>query len=133
MIQGRKKYDIFALHLNSGYLSLPHEDFNAEVRRYVNKNNLNFDEVVTLSVSGQTDGFNLYVISRFDPEVPTLDETMKLRESWFKNMNDIMSKIVRGELTHLSNPQKPISFNHSGIDFYWLPYAIERFNFETKS
>jgi len=48
-------------------------------------------------------------------------------------MNDIMSKLVRGELTHFSNPKKPISFNHFGIDFYWLPYAIERFNFETKS
>lgn len=128
-----KNYKLGLIYLNSGYLSLPHDVFSVEVKRYIKKCNLSFDEIITLSVSGQTNGFDLYVNFYFDPKVPTYDETIKLRESWIKNTNDIMTKLVRGELKHLSNPQKPISFNHSGIDFYWLPYAIERFNFGAKS
>ena len=127
------KYKLGLIYLNSGYLSLPHDVFDAEVRRYVNKADLSFDEVITLSVSGQTNGFDLYVNFYFDPKEPAYSETKKLQSSWWKNTEDMMTKLVRGELGDHSEPQKPISFHDSGIDFYWLPYAIERFNFGIKS
>lgn len=127
------KYKLGLIYLNSCYLSLPHDDFDAEVRRYVNKSNLNFDEVITLSVSGQTNGFDLYVNFYSDPQNSIYSETKKIQDSWCKSTEDTMTKLLRGELEDHSEPQKPISFHDSGIDFYWLPYAIERFNFGIKS
>lgn len=127
------KYKLGLIYLNSGYLSLPFDIFDSEVRRYVKKSNLRFDEVITLSVSGQTNGFDLYVNFYFDPKEPVYSETKKLQKSWWKNTNNIMTTLVRGELGDYSAPQKPISFHDSGIDFYWLPYAIERFTFGIKS
>lgn len=119
------------IYLNSGYLSLPHEYFTTEVKRYITKNNLSFDEIITLSISAQTNGFEMCVEFFSDPKEHSFTETKAIIEAWNKNADDIMTKLVRGEIKDLSNPQKPISFSHSGIDFYWLPYAIERFTFET--
>ena len=119
------------IYINSGYLSLPHEYFTSEVKRYITKNNLSFDEIITLSISAQTNGFDLYVEFFSDPKEYSFTETKAIIDSWNKNAEDIMTKLVRGEIKELSNPQKPISFSNSGIDFYWLRYAIERFTFET--
>lgn len=123
------KSKVGLIYLNSGYLSLPHELFSSEVNRYINKINLSFDEVITLSVSAQTNGFDLYVEFFSDPQKHSFTETKSIIESWNKNAEDIMTKLIRGEIKDLSEPQKPISFSNSGIDFYWLPYAIERFKF----
>ena len=115
------------VYLNSAYLSLEHDFFTTEVNRYIVKNNLFFDEVITLSISAQTNGFDLYVEFFSDPQVRNFRETKAIIDSWNSNAEDIMTKLVRGEIKELSNPQKPVSFSNSGIDFYWLPYAIERF------
>lgn len=123
------KSKVGLIYLNSGYLSLPHEYFTSEVKRYITKNNLFFDEIITLSISAQTNGFDLYVEFFSDPPKHSFTETKAIIDSWNKNAQDIMTKLVRGEIKDLSNPQKPISFSNSGIDFYWLPYAIERFTF----
>lgn len=117
------------IYLNSGYLSLLHETFTSEVNRYITKNNLFFDEIITLSISAQTNGFDLYVEFFSDPPKQTFTETKTIIDSWNKNAQDIMTKLVRGEINYSSNPQKPIAFSNSGIDFFWLPYAIERFTF----
>lgn len=125
------QYKLGLIYLNSGYLSFEHELFTSEVKRYIKKNNFTFDEVITLSISAQTNGFDLYVNFFSDPHDNLYQETKSIIESWNKNAEAIMTKLIRGEIKELSDPQKPISFNHSGIDFYWLPYAIERFNFKT--
>lgn len=122
-------FKIGLIYLNSGYLSLPHKIFTSEVNRYVQKSNHSFDEIIILSVSAQTNGFDLYVEFFSDPPSHSFVETKKIIDSWNKNAQDIMTKLVQGEIVDLSNPQKPISFSNSGIDFYWLPYAIERFTF----
>ena len=123
------KSKVGLIYLNSGYLSLPHKYFTSEVNRYAVKNKLTFDEIITLSISAQTNGFDMYVEFFSDPPKHSFQETEAIITSWNKNAEDIMTKVIRGEIIDKYNPQKPISFSDSGIDFYWLPYAIERFAF----
>jgi hypothetical protein len=133
VIETRKRISpnlkIGLIYLNSGYLSFPHDSFNSEVNRYINKNCHHFDDIITLSISAQTNGFDLYVEFFSDPQKSSNKETKMILDSWNKNAEEIMTKLVRGEIKDLAKPQKPVSFSDSGIDFYWLPYAIERFTF----
>jgi len=123
-------FKIGLIYVNSGYLSLPHDIFTAEVKRYVKKNDLIFDEVITLSVSARTNGFDMYVVFPIDPVDSNNIVTNKIADSWINNAEKIMRSLLLGEIKDYSSPQRAISFNHSGIDFYWLPYAIERFSFD---
>jgi hypothetical protein len=126
-IRLHNKYKLGLIYLNSGYMSIPYDLFCSELKRYIGKHNLQFDEIITLSVSGQTNGFDSYIEFYFEPVNPLFNETKKLQEAWNNKTEEIMTQLVRGELNDFSKPQRPVAFSHSGIDFYWLPYAIERF------
>jgi len=126
------KFKIGLIYINSGYLSLPHDIFTSEVKRYVVKNNLTFDEVITLTVTAQTNGFDMYVNFYINPVDSLNTTTNKIVNAWNSNTEKIMTSLLMGKVEEYSVPQKAISFNNSGIDFYWLPYAIERFSFESK-
>jgi hypothetical protein len=123
-------YKIGLIYVNSGYLSIPHDIFTDEVKRYITKNNIEFDEVITFSVSAQTNGFDMYVVFPCDPKDSKNTVTNNIIDSWNNHSEKIMTSLLFGEVKDFTSPQKPISFNYSGIDFYWLPYAIERFSFE---
>ncbi|MCJ7552598.1 MAG: hypothetical protein MUO34_01830 [Ignavibacteriaceae bacterium] len=122
-------YKIGLIYVNSGYFSIPHDVFTAEVKRYITKNNLVFDEVITFSVSAQTNGFDMSVVFPCDPQDSKNIVTNKILDSWNSHSEKIMTSLLLGEVKDFTSPQKPVSFNFSGIDFYWLPYAIERFSF----
>jgi hypothetical protein len=113
--------------LNTGFGSFQHEAFAEQVERYATKDSKQFKAVVSISVWSYTNGFDSYVFNRFSPEEAKQEEVLAIREAFCKRFEQMMTDTLTGKLpdsAEKSSPAKPVTFEHSGIDFAWVPPRV---------
>ena len=117
------------IYLNTGYGSLPHEQFEWSVNRYIQKDSNQFESAICISTWSLTNGFDSMIYYSFFPEKTGNKTIEKLRFYFSKRFENVMSNLIKGKISDgqtLSEPLKPLVFSVEGLDFYWEPPVLEK-------
>lgn len=112
------------MFLNTGYGSIPHEMFDAIVRRYCAKETQQVDFAICISSWLLTNGFESEVFFALNPTERGDDVTTAIRESFWKEIETLMTDWARaGFAQHgeMMQPIEPIAFRSDGINFSTQP------------
>lgn len=124
-----KRNDLFGgiALLNTGFGSFPHEAFAEQVERYAAKDSKQFEAVISISAWTYTNGFDSFMYYRFSPTDAKHEEVLAIKKAFDKRFEQMMTDILTGKLpdsAEKSSPAKPVTFEHSGIDFAWVPPRV---------
>lgn len=99
--------------MNTGYSTIPHDFLEYLAFRYSRKDSKSISEVVVISSWVLTNGFDWEIRFAFSPQESATASIQKLKQSFWKNIDDLMSKWGSGGFVAGENVQKamaPVSF-----------------------
>lgn len=114
---GEGKYKGIVILLNTGYLSVPHEILETLSRRYARNGSGTIHAVITITSATLTNGFDTRVNFAFSSSKPEDDEIIKLRDSFWNSINELMTIWARNGFSgdeDVQTPMQPISFEKDG-------------------
>lgn len=125
---GKENYKGAVILLNTGYSTIPHDFLWFLGKKYAKKDTSSILEVITVSCWTITNGFDTWVNFDFSPHEPENKTINKLKESFWKNIDILMTEWARkGFLPprQLQQPMKPVSFRQNNQIFTFGVPKIE--------
>lgn len=113
--------------LNTGFPALSHDIFFEQVARYAAKDTDQFDDVISIAVWVETNGFDSVVNFRFEPSQDGSPDVDVLRTAFHERFEKIMTDLMRGDQDMTSatmTPSNPAGFSLNGLVFRWEPHTV---------
>lgn len=113
--------------LNVGFPALNHELFADQVRRFAAKDSSQFDDVISICVWVETNGFDTSVHYAFEPRSDGSAETDLIRAAFQERFERLMTDLLQGKQapnTATMIPGRPVAFSIGGLRLRWEPITI---------
>lgn len=113
--------------LNLGFPALNHELFAEQVRRFATKDSRQFDDVISICVWVETNGFDSWVHYAFEPSVGGSSETEAIRAAFRERFERLMTDLMQGKQAPNAEtmiPGRPVAFSLGGLRLRWEPTTI---------
>lgn len=109
----KEKYKGAIILLNTGYSTIPPDFLSFLGKKYTKKDTSSILEIITVSCWTITNGFDTWVNFDFSPHEPENKTIIKLKESFWKNIDILMTEWARNGFPtpqQFQQPMKPVSF-----------------------
>jgi hypothetical protein len=115
------------IYLNTGYGTLPPDEFGPLVERYARKDTTQIEAFLCISTWVISNGFDSELFFNAYPSKSQFPVIARLQKAFGTRFEEAMTKLIRGQLpvsTVTASPLTPVVFSVDGLDYVWQPPSL---------